>query len=80
MNMNWMLLWTVFGLTVAIFLTVVIGMAIGVIFGRKRLVGSCGGLANRTSADGTNTCSLCTQGEKTCPESAKQRTPGVQHQ
>lgn len=72
--MSWMILLTVFGLTVGVFLTVIIGMAVGVIFGRKRLTGSCGGLANRTSAEGATSCSLCTQDEKACPKASKERS------
>jgi hypothetical protein len=69
--MSWMILLLVFGLTLGIFLAVMIGMAIGVILGRKRLTGSCGGLANRTGADGETNCSLCARGESSCPEVAK---------
>ena len=35
-----------FIVTFVIFLLVILGMAIGVILGRKRLQGSCGGLAS----------------------------------
>ncbi len=73
-TMSWMFLLTVFGLTLGVFLAVIIGMAVGVIFGRKRLTGSCGGLANRSSADGATNCSLCTRGEKSCPDVSKKRT------
>ncbi len=69
--MSWMILLLVFGLTLGVFLVVIIGMAIGVILGRKRLTGSCGGLANRTDADGQSSCSLCSRNSSTCPKVAE---------
>ncbi len=44
---------------------VVAGMAIGVIFGRKPLKGSCGGISNG-SAD--TSCSLCGGNANKCEE------------
>jgi len=59
---------TVFGLSLGVFLLVTIGMAVGVILSGKSLKGSCGGLANPTSADGTTSCSLCTNPDAACKE------------
>jgi hypothetical protein len=48
-----------FIITFAVFLVVIIFMAIGVMFGRKRIQGSCGGLASvgiEKSCDCEDTC------------------------
>ncbi len=37
----------------------VLGMAVGVIFGKARIRGSCGGLANMRDKDGNVMCSAC---------------------
>lgn len=39
-----------------VFLTVVVGMAVGVIFQGKRITGSCGGLG---AIDGVDQCGVC---------------------
>jgi len=41
-------------------------MAIGVIFGRRAISGSCGGLANRPDGEGGSRCSLCSQPDEAC--------------
>ncbi|TVP98150.1 MAG: (Na+)-NQR maturation NqrM [Planctomycetaceae bacterium] len=41
-------------------------MAIGVIFGRRSISGSCGGLANRPDGEGGSRCSLCSQPDEAC--------------
>ena len=69
--MSWMMLLLVLGLTLAVFLLVILGMAIGVVLGRKQLTGSCGGLANRQDANGESSCSLCSRGANACPEATK---------
>jgi hypothetical protein len=66
--MNWLLLMIVFGLTLVIFLIVMFGMAIGVVFGKRRLTGSCGGLANMKSSDSKTNCSLCMHANEGCIE------------
>jgi len=43
-------------------------MAIGVMFGRRSIGGSCGGLANQTNADGSTSCSLCSSPSDACRE------------
>lgn len=43
-------------------------MAVGVIFGRRSISGSCGGLANRKDADGNVSCSLCSNPADACKE------------
>lgn len=63
---------TVFGLSLGVFLLVTIGMAVGVMLSGKSLKGSCGGVANPSSADGSTNCSLCTNPEAACKE-LKQR-------
>lgn len=54
--------------SLAIFLVVGILMAIGVIFGRRPISGSCGGLASREDADGKTSCSLCENPAEACRE------------
>lgn len=41
-------------------------MAIGVIFGRRAISGSCGGLANRPDGEGGSRCALCSQPDEAC--------------
>lgn len=57
--------------TFGIFAIVVAGMAIGVMFGRRSISGSCGGLANKTNADGETSCSLCSNPGEACKELAR---------
>ncbi len=42
------------------------GMAVGVIFGNRRIQGSCGGLANMPGAE-HSPCELCTKPAEACP-------------
>ena len=58
----------VFGVTLVVFLLVVVGMAVGVLMGRRQISGSCGGLANQTDADGQTSCSLCSDPDAACRE------------
>ena len=71
--MSWILWLTVFGLTLGVFLLVITGMAVGVMLGRKRLTGSCGGIANQTSADGETSCSLCSSPDDACKDLVRRR-------
>ena len=64
---------TVFGLTLGVFLLVMIGMAVGVMLGRKRLTGSCGGIANQSSSDGSSNCSLCSNPDQACKELVRRK-------
>ncbi len=50
------------------FLAVVLGMAVGVIFGRRSISGSCGGLANERDEDGKVSCGLCENPADACRE------------
>jgi thiamine biosynthesis lipoprotein len=54
--------------TVLAFAMILFAMAIGVIFGRKAISGSCGGLANSTNEDGSTSCSLCSNPADACKE------------
>jgi thiamine biosynthesis lipoprotein len=56
----------VFLLTLAVFSLAVAAMAVGVIFGRRAIRGSCGGLGNGTGEEGA--CSLCTNPDAACRE------------
>ena len=42
------------------------GMALGVIFGKTRIHGSCGGLANMRDKHGNVTCSACSHPSPDC--------------
>ena len=47
---------------------VIAAMAVGVMFGRRAISGSCGGLANSQNADGSASCSLCSNPADACKE------------
>ncbi|MCA9127540.1 MAG: (Na+)-NQR maturation NqrM [Planctomycetales bacterium] len=57
----------VFGLTLSVFLLVIVGMGVGVLMGRRAISGSCGGLANSGKALGTP-CSLCSKPAAECTQ------------
>lgn len=63
-----MTLLIVFGLTLGAFLLVVVGMAVGVLMGRRSISGSCGGLANAGNPEGDTSCSLCSSPATNCKE------------
>ena len=64
--MNWMIWLTVFALTLVILGIVVLGMAIGVLLGKRKLTGSCGGLAGQPSKDGVTNCRQCSNPDVGC--------------
>ncbi|MEZ6134934.1 MAG: hypothetical protein R3C53_08500 [Pirellulaceae bacterium] len=68
-----MTLLVIFGVTLGVFLLVVVGMSIGVLMGRRQLSGSCGGLANQTDREGNAACSLCSNPDAACKELARRR-------
>lgn len=53
--------------TFVILVLVVAGMAVGVMFGRQPIKGSCGGLNNA----GESTCTVCGGNPTKCEESAR---------
>lgn len=55
-------------LTAVGFGVVLISMAVGVMFGRKAIGGSCGGLNAKTDPDGTSRCSMCSTPSEGCQE------------
>ncbi|MCS7467525.1 FAD:protein FMN transferase [Stieleria sp. ICT_E10.1] len=55
-------------LTFGVFSILLFAMAIGVVFGRRSISGSCGGLANKTNEDGSTSCSLCSNPSDACKE------------
>ncbi len=58
---------TLIGAFVVISLAIA-GMAIGAIFGKKSIRGSCGGLANMTDGLGDASCGVCSKPVSECPE------------
>ncbi|MCM2372170.1 FAD:protein FMN transferase [Aporhodopirellula aestuarii] len=50
------------------FAAMLIAMAVGVMFGRKSIGGSCGGLNARTDPDGVSRCSMCSTPSEGCKE------------
>ncbi|MCA9192972.1 MAG: (Na+)-NQR maturation NqrM [Planctomycetales bacterium] len=63
-----MTLFNIFGVTLAMFLAVILAMAIGVIMGRRSISGSCGGLRNNMGEGGESSCSLCSNPDAACQE------------
>lgn len=53
-------------------LLVVAGMAVGVIFGRERIKGSCGGIASMDQGSVSPECSLCSQPTDECADLKKE--------
>jgi len=57
------------------FTGVLVAMAVGVLFGRRSISGSCGGLANQRDPDGSVSCALCSNPDNACRElKAKMQT------
>ena len=71
--MNWATLIPVAVLSFVVFFVVSMGMAIGVMFGRNPISGSCGGLGNKKDADGNTACSLCQNPSEACRELRQQQ-------
>lgn len=46
----------------------VVGLAVGVLMGRRPISGSCGGLANKRDADGNVSCGICSNPDNACKE------------
>ncbi|GAA5506753.1 hypothetical protein Rcae01_02206 [Novipirellula caenicola] len=63
-------------ITVIGFGVILFAMAIGVIFGRKSISGSCGGLAGKKNDDGSVSCSLCSNPSDACQELREQMKEG----
>jgi len=57
---------TLFLAAVAVFAVAMAAMAVGVIFGRRRLRGSCGGLAGLRDKDGNTLCDACAVPDGDC--------------
>ncbi len=57
--------------TLLAFVIVVLAMAVGVIFGRKRIQGSCGGIASLQSGAISPECSMCSRPTQECSELKK---------
>ncbi|MEM9365439.1 MAG: FAD:protein FMN transferase [Planctomycetota bacterium] len=64
----------VMAITAFAMMAVVMAMAVGVIFGRRSISGSCGGLNSTTDEDGTSRCSLCSNPSDACKE-LRERLP-----
>ncbi len=66
--MDWATLAIMASISFVIFFVVAMGMAVGVMAGRKPISGSCGGLGNKTGEDGRTSCSLCENPSAACKE------------
>jgi len=70
--MNGMQLILVFSLAAGTFLLVAVGLALGVLMGRKPIQGSCGGIANANgdcdNANPSPSCSLCSNPGRMCSQ------------
>lgn len=58
-------------ITACAFAMILSAMAIGVMFGRRAISGSCGGLGNVRNGDGSVSCSLCSNPADACKELRK---------
>lgn len=65
---NWAAVIPIAVVTFGVFSILLFAMAIGVVFGRRSISGSCGGLANKTNEDGSTSCSLCSSPSDACRE------------
>lgn len=65
--------WLVFVAAPIIFGLVVAAMAIGVIFGNRRIAGSCGGIANLKDEHGNISCGLCSNPRENCRDPERLR-------
>ncbi len=66
--MNIAAILTLAAIVCSVFLVVLLAMAVGVMFGRRSISGSCGGLGNKKDADGKTSCSLCENPSDACRE------------
>jgi thiamine biosynthesis lipoprotein len=55
-------------LSFGVFSILLFAMAVGVLFGKRSISGSCGGLANQKNPDGSTNCSLCSNPSDACKE------------
>jgi len=62
---NWIVM---VGATVLAFGLALAGMSVGVMFKRKPIAGSCGGLANMPNSDSRSPCELCANPSQECRE------------
>ncbi len=62
------------------FVVAVIAMSVGVLFGRQRIRGSCGGIAALDNPDIAAECSLCSAPRRECRELKKALRKGTQDQ
>ncbi len=63
-----MAIFIVFAITLTAFVLVIVGMAVGVMMGRRSISGSCGGLANQGGSEAETSCSLCSDPDAACRE------------
>ena len=65
-------------LTTFVLSVILIAMAVGVIFGRKAISGSCGGLANQRNEDGSVSCSMCSNPDDACRSLRRRMKSSIQ--
>ena len=66
-------------ITFIAFALMLFAMAVGVIFGRRAISGSCGGLSNTPNADGSVSCSLCSNPADACKDLRKRMQNEAAH-
>jgi len=59
---------TMFLVTAVAFATLLFAMSVGVLFGRRAISGSCGGINGTQNEDGSVSCSLCSNPSDACRE------------
>lgn len=60
-----------FAIVSGVFILVVAGMAVGAVFAKKPITGSCGGLGSKINPDGSSSCGLCQKPSPECLEKRK---------
>lgn len=59
-------MFSLFLITLLVFVVAIAAMAVGVMFGRRRMQGSCGGLANFKDSEGRSVCEACHDPSPSC--------------
>ena len=66
---------TLFLITLAVFGLVLLGMSVGVIFGNRRIRGTCGGLSHAEGKHRQMTCDACSTEGQHCTSGGGKQVP-----